>query len=75
MAPHISPLQVSYGVFIVRIFKKINPIITALHCLPDMSHYGELTLKRREMHECRLSAVATDALVLKHQAIRIHSVD
>ena len=35
----------------------------------------ELTLKHRETHECVLSTVATDALVLKHQAICIHSAD
>ena len=34
-----------------------------------------LTLKRRETHEYVLSAVATDVLVLKHQAISIHSAD
>ena len=27
------------------------------------------------MHECVLSTVATDALVLKHQAISIHKAD
>ena len=31
--------------------------------------------KRLETNECILSTVATDALVLKHQAIRIHSAD
>ena len=34
-----------------------------------------LTDKHLEMHECILSTVATDALVLKHQAISIHSTD
>ena len=34
-----------------------------------------LTLKHRETHECVVSTVATDALVLKHQAIRIHNAD
>ena len=33
------------------------------------------THKHLEMHECILSTVATDVLVLKHQAIRIHSTD
>ena len=34
-----------------------------------------LTHKWQEMHGCPLSTVATDALVLKHQAISIHSID
>ena len=34
-----------------------------------------LTLKHREMHGCVVSTVATDDLVLKHQAISIHNAD
>ena len=34
-----------------------------------------LTLKHREMHGCVVSTVATDVLVLKHQAISIHNAD
>ena len=34
-----------------------------------------LTLKHRETHGCLVSTVATDALVLKHQAISIHNAD
>ena len=34
-----------------------------------------LTLKRQETHGCVVSTVATDALVLKHQAISIHNAD
>ena len=34
-----------------------------------------LTLKHRETHGCVVSIVATDALVLKHQAISILSAD
>ena len=34
-----------------------------------------LTLKHRETHGCVVSTVATDALVLKHQAISIFSTD
>ena len=34
-----------------------------------------LTLKHYEMHGCIVSTVATDALVLKHQAISILSTD
>ena len=34
-----------------------------------------LTHKQLEMHRCALSTVATDALVLKHQAISSHSAD
>ena len=35
----------------------------------------ELTPKHREMHGCIVSTVATDAMVLKHQAISIHNAD
>ena len=34
-----------------------------------------LTLKHQETHRCIVSTVATDALVLKHQAITIHNAD
>ena len=34
-----------------------------------------LTLTQRETHGCIVSTVATDALVLKHQAISIHNAD
>ena len=35
----------------------------------------DLTLKHRETHGCVVSTVATDTLVLKHQAISIHNAD
>ena len=38
-------------------------------------YWQRLTLKSRETHEGVLSTVATDALVLKHQTISIHSAD
>ena len=34
-----------------------------------------LTIKQLEMHESAFSTVATDALVLKHQAISNHTAD
>ena len=34
-----------------------------------------LTHKQLEMHRCILIILATDALVLKHQAINIHNAD
>ena len=37
--------------------------------------WSRLTLKHRETHGCVVSTVATDALVLKHQAISILSTD
>ena len=40
-----------------------------------MVHFSPLTHKQMKMHGCVLSTVATDALVLKHQAISIHIVD
>ena len=36
---------------------------------------GSFTLKHWEMHGCIVSTVATDALVLKHQANSIHNAD
>ena len=41
----------------------------------DLSLDWQLTLKHRETHGCVVSTVATDALVLKHQAISIHNTD
>ena len=41
----------------------------------DMESFVSLTHKHRETHECVVSTVATDALVLKHQAISIHNAD
>ena len=40
-----------------------------------MSHMNPLTPKHWEMYGCVVSKVATDALVLKHQAISIHNAD
>ena len=37
--------------------------------------FSTLTLKHRETHGCVVSTMATDALVLKHQAISIHNAD
>ena len=34
-----------------------------------------LTLKHRKTHGCVVRTVATDALVLKHQAISMHNAD
>ena len=34
-----------------------------------------LTHKQLETHQCILNTVATDVLVLEHQAISIHSAD
>ena len=44
------------------------PIAVHLQCTA-------LNLKHRETHGCVVSTVATDALVLKHQAISILSTD
>ena len=34
-----------------------------------------LTYKQQETHDCVLNTVSTDTLVLKHEAINIHSAD
>ena len=40
-----------------------------------MHDENALTHKKQETHGCIVSTVATDALVLEHQAISIHSSD
>ena len=42
---------------------------------PSCLSLGVLTPKQRERHGCVVSTVATDALMLKHQAISIHNAD
>ena len=44
-------------------------------CKKNSVNYCGLALKHRETHGCVVSTVATDALVLKHQAISILSID
>ena len=41
----------------------------------EMYDIDGLTLKHRKTHGRVVSTVATDALVLKHQAISIHNAD
>ena len=56
---------------------KLNTIYSLLN--GDLNYFNQYqvtwTHKWLEMHGCELSTVATDALVLKHHAISIHSVD
>ena len=47
--------------------------IANAYCLDDYIYH--LTLKHRESHGRTVSTVATDALVLKHQAFSILSTD
>ena len=51
--------------------KEVNPRLKKL----SLKLIGGLTLKHRETHGCIVSTVATDALVLKHQAISIANAD
>ena len=51
-----------------------NALELRLSCT-NPSMCGGLTLKHRETHGCVVSTVATDALLLKHQAISILSTD
>ena len=51
-----------------------SQLIVAL-LTPSPTRIAKLTLKHRETHGCVVSTVATDALVLKHQAISILSTD
>ena len=56
-----------------NLFNFIVSIVPADGLAP--SHDQVITLKHRETHGCIVSTVATDALVLKHQAISIHNAD
>ena len=51
---------------------QVNPIFLWVTWNLPVSY---LTLKHWETHGCVVSTVATDALVLKHQAISIHNAD
>ena len=55
------------------LFRAILCIMGAL--ITKLLQYDCLTPKHRETHECVVSAVATDAPVLKHQATNIHNAD
>ena len=48
---------------------------TFLYAEAPFTNGDKLTLKHRETHGCVVSTVATDALVLKHQAISILITD
>ena len=52
-----------------------NDAYKFLCCAVLQVYMVSLTPKHREMHGCVVSTVATDALVLKHQAISIHNAD
>ena len=51
------------------------PVIVKDELVSFKSEDKNLTLKHRETHGCVVSTVATDAPVLKHQAISILSTD
>ena len=54
----------------IIVFDEIN----VFFCISQI-HVGTLTPKHRETHGCAVSTVATDVLVLKHQAISMHNAD
>ena len=77
----IGPLGTNFSEILIEIwtfsFKKMHlkmssgnwPFFVGLNML------NVFTLEHRETHGCVVSTVATDALVLKHQAISIHNAD
>ena len=67
----ITVHSVCMYVFGIQISLKIVPKVP----INNKSALVHLTLKHWETHECVVSTVATDALVLKHQAISIHNAD
>ena len=42
---------------------------------PQVTHKSELTYKELKIHGCKLNTIATDTLMLQHQAITINSAD
>ena len=76
----ISDMQYHDQVFIFKQLARISTTCAISVMINDKKLYfsvssDKLTLKHREMHGCVVSTVATDALVLKHQAICILSTD
>ena len=57
------------------VMNAVNVTVIMPFDLCPTNQWNVLTLKHREMHGCVVSTVATDALVLKHQAISILSTD
>ena len=55
--------------------RNFNEILMEIQIIRCVWKCHLLTLKHWEMHGCVVSTVATDALVLKHQAISIHNAD
>ena len=75
----ISTLLITQMCHLNMISHTIRHTMTSLRtidqCLDSQKAPHLLTHKQLEMHRCTLSTVATDALVLKHQAISIYSAD
>ena len=63
-------LSLKWKVMVTTSQLLVSPEVVIGHNRPCL-----LTLKHRETHGCVVSTVATDALVLKHQAISIHNAD
>ena len=75
----IGPLGTNFSKILIKIqnfsFKIMLLKISSPKWWPFCQGGVDLTAKHREMHGCVVSIVATDALVLKHQAISIHNAD
>ena len=75
----IGPLGTNFSEILIAILtfslKKTHLKVSSAKWWPFYLGLSVLTLKHRETHECVVSTVATDALVLKHQAISIHNAD
>ena len=66
-------VHISIQIFILFRFKYF--LLFFRWILSHNHHFFTLLTHKLEIHGCILSIVATDALVLKHQAISIHSAD
>ena len=69
------PFSFGLNVLTWPVFSKLQCVLHSSLLIGSYGMSHDLTLKHRETHGCVVSTVATDALVLKHQAISIHNAD
>ena len=69
-APHTSPSRASYGVSIVRIWEKIDRIITAPHCIMNQIR----TIIQPNQHVARHNCVHYSDVIMDAMASQITSL-
>ena len=68
-------LTAPYGIRYFLAVTDSGNVLLPILCQAIAWTYADFTPERLEMHGCVPSFVATDALVLKHKAINVHSAD